>query len=284
MSQVLSEAEVLNQALPYIQRFRGQTFVIKYGGSVMRDPDLRTGVIRNVLLLQLVGIRPILVHGGGPEIDRWFQRLGLEKQVVGGLRRTDDEAMEIVEMALSGRANKALVSEMQRCGGKAIGLSGRDGGMLLAEPISEELGRVGRVTHVEPEILRLATEAGFIPVVGSVASDSEGEPLNVNADSAAAAIAAAVKASKLILLTDANGVLSDPSDPRSTLSQLGPSEAQGLIRSGKASAGMIPKLEAAIEALEQGVERVHLIHGGLANALLIEIFTDQGIGTMLLPR
>lgn len=275
------QAEVLNQALPYLQSFRGQTFVIKYGGSAMRSPEAQEGVLRNVMLLTLVGIRVILVHGGGPEIDRWLERLGFEKKTIGGLRVTDEETMEVVEMALAGRANKTLVAQIEAGGGKAVGLSGRDGSLLVGEPVSEELGRVGRVVQVNPGILETLTSANFIPVVCSVASDVAGGALNVNADVAAGAIAAAVGASKLVLLTDTNGVLTSKDDPHSTVSTLNVAEAREMIRTGKADRGMIPKLEAAIQALEDGVPSVHLINGGTPNALLIEVFTQAGIGTML---
>jgi acetylglutamate kinase len=276
-----AHAEILNQALPYIQAFRGQTFVVKYGGSAMKDPHLMEGVIRNVLLLDLVGIRCILVHGGGPEIDTWLGKLGLEKKTLNGLRVTDQATMDVVEMALAGRANKALVAEVQKAGGKAIGLSGRDADLLVADQISEELGRVGNVTKVNAEVLMVATSAGFIPVVCSVATDAKKQALNVNADSAAAAIASSVGASKLILLTDTNGVLSDKDDAHSTISQLTHAEARGMLDSGKADRGMIPKLEGALFALESGVDSVHMINGGVPNALLIEVFTHSGIGTMM---
>lgn len=275
------QAEVLNQALPYIQSFRGQTFVVKYGGSAMRDPSLLSGVIRNVLLLQLVGIRPILVHGGGPEIDKWLEKLGIEKRTLNGLRVTDEATMEVVEMALAGRANKALVSEIAKAGGKAVGLSGRDAHLLIAEQISEELGRVGKVNRVDPSILRSTSEAGVIPVVCTVANDEKGEPLNINADSAAATIAVALKATKLVLMTDTDGVLEDKDKPETRISNLSLPEAQAMLADGRADRGMIPKLEAAIYALEQGVDQVHMINGGTPNALLIEAFTDAGIGTMM---
>lgn len=275
------QGEILNQALPYFQKFRGQTFVIKYGGSAMRDPQAMRGVIRNVLLLQLVGIRPVLVHGGGPEIDRWVEKLGGQKTVVGGLRVTDEATMEVVEMALAGRANKALVSEFQLCDGKAIGLSGRDGGLFTGEPISEELGRVGRITDVDTEVVEVACSNGFVPVVCSVAADRQGQPLNVNADAAAASLAAALQASKLFLLTDTDGVYGDADDPTTLLSQITPDQAQEMMRTGKASRGMIPKLQAALQALQEGVPSVHLLNGGRPNALLIETFTVHGIGTMI---
>lgn len=273
-------AEVLNQALPYIQTFRGQTFVVKYGGSAMRNPAVVEAVIRNVLLLQLVGIRTILVHGGGPEIDALLGKLGIEKKTLNGLRVTDDATMEAVEMALL-RANKTLVAEIQRLGGRAIGLSGRDGDLLQAWPISEALGRVGNVAHVDPAVLRIAIENDLIPVVCSVATDKERHPLNVNADSAASAVAVAVHASKLILLTDTDGVLTDVNDPHSRISHLGKDEARRMIADGRASKGMIPKLEAAIDAVDGGVGAVHLINGATLNSLLIEVFADAGIGTMM---
>jgi acetylglutamate kinase len=274
-------ADVLNQSLPYIQEFRGQTFVVKYGGSAMRDPSLMEGVIRNVLLLQLIGVHPILVHGGGPEIDTWLNKLGLEKKTVGGLRVTDEATMDVVEMALAGRANKALVGAVQRLGGQAIGLSGRDADLLQAVAVSTELGRVGAVTKVNAHVLEVMTREGYIPIVCSVATDSDHRALNVNADTAAAAIASAVGASKLILLTDTNGVLSVKDDPHSTISSLTPAVADEMIRTGKADRGMIPKLEAALTALRHGVGRVHMINGATPNALLIEVFTDLGIGTMM---
>ncbi len=281
MSDAQLHGDILNQALPYIQSFRGQTFVVKYGGSAMRDASLMEGVIRNVLLLQLVGINVILVHGGGPEIDTWLGKLGIEKKTLGGLRVTDEATMDVVEMALAGRANKALVSELQHLGGKAVGLSGRDGNLLIGEAISEELGRVGKVTRVNAEILSTMTEAGYIPIVCSVATDSNYKPLNINADSAASAIAAELKAGKLILLTDTNGVLSDKDDAHSTLTHLSKNEAKSMIDSGRADRGMIPKLEAAMSAIEAGVGSVHMINGGTPNALLVEVFTDTGIGTMM---
>lgn len=254
--------------------------MIKYGGSAMKDAALMRGVIRNVLLLQLVGIRPILVHGGGPEIDVWLGKLGIEKQTLHGQRVTDSATMDVVEMALA-RANKQLVAEVQKAGGRAIGLSGRDGDLMIGEAISEELGRVGRVLQVHEQILSAITEKGAMPIVCTVATDVAHEPLNVNADVAASAIAAAVRAKKLILLTDTDGVLLDKDDASTRLSELTVSEAQAMIASGKADRGMIPKLEACISAIHEGVEEVHLINGGTPNALLIEVFTDAGIGTMV---
>lgn len=276
-----SRGDILNQALPYIQKFQRHTFVVKYGGSAMKNPELMSGVIRNILLLNLVGIQTVLVHGGGPEIDLWLNKLGIEKVTLNGLRVTDDATMEVVEMALAGRANKALVAEIQKAGGQAVGLSGRDGDIFVAEPISEELGRVGAITKVNTDLVLSVLEGGFVPVVCSVANDTEHQPLNINADTAAASLAAALGASKLILLTDTFGVLSDRNDHRSTLTHLSIEEAQTMVRTKRADGGMIPKLEAAISALESGVESVHLINGSQPNSLLLEVFTDAGVGTMI---
>jgi acetylglutamate kinase len=273
--------EILNQALPYLQQFQGQTFVVKYGGSAMRNPDLLNGVIRNILLLNLVGIQTVLVHGGGPEIDNWLEKLGIENVVVDGLRVTDDQTMEVVEMALAGRANKALVAEIQKAGGNAVGLSGRDGDLFMGEPLSDELGRVGKITQVNTGLVLSVLEGGFVPVVCSVANDAEHRPLNINADTAAAELASALGASKLILLTDTHGLLSDRNDIHSTITQISIADAEKLIASGRADGGMIPKISAAIHALQSGVETVHLINGSQPNALLLEVFTNEGVGTMV---
>ncbi len=249
----------------------------------MRSQAATEAVIRNVLLLSLVGIKVVLVHGGGPEIDTWLNKLGIEKQTHQGLRVTDDTTMEVVEMALAGRANKSLVGLVQSLGGKAVGLSGRDGDLLIANPISDQLGRVGEITKVNPEILAMSLDNGFIPVVCSVATDDKHQPLNTNADTAAAAIAAQVGASKLVLLSDTPGVLADRNDPTSTISKLTRSEALAMIAEKRADGGMIPKLQAGVDAVEDGVKSVHLIDGSSTNSLLIEVFTDQGSGTMIVP-
>ena len=273
--------EALAQALPYIQRFAGQTFAIKYGGAAMARPETMEAVLRNVLLLQHVGIRVVLIHGGGPEIDAWLARLGIERRFVDGLRVTDEATMDVVEMALAGRANKALVAEIARCGGRAVGLSGRDAGILTARPISAELGRTGEITAVDPSLLASLAAQGYVPVLCSVAGDDEGAALNVNADLAAAAVAGALGAAKLVVLSDTPGVLRDRNDPASRLSRLGGDEARALIADGTIAGGMIPKVESALRALELGVRRVHLIDAGTPNALLVELFTEAGIGTML---
>ena len=273
-------AETLNQALPYIQAFRGQTFVVKYGGAAMRDPSLLDGVLRNVLLLRLVGIDVVPVHGGVPVIDGLLARLGIEKKTVGGLRVTDDATMEAVEMALA-RANARLVAKLNAMGGRAMGASGRDGDLMRAAPLADALGRVGDVTSVDPAPLRAFTDAGFLPVVSCVASGPDHGPMNVNGDTAAAAIAVALGASKLVLLTDTDGVRADKDDPASRIAQLDEAEARAMLADGRADRGMIPKLSAALSALAGGVARVHMIDGGRPNAVLLEVFTDAGIGTMM---
>lgn len=277
----VQSGSILARALPYIQAFSGKTFVIKYGGSSLSSADAVESLVKNVLLLQNVGIHPILVHGGGPEIDLWLKKLGIEKKTKDGIRVTDPETMDVVEMVLSGRSNKSLVSLFSKFGGRAVGISGRDGGLFVAEPISEEYGRAGQIVGVESEILRVLLGAGFVPIVATISSDVAGNPLNVNADTAAAAIAASLGATKLILLTDTNGVLADREKRDSTIGQLTTTEAKAMITNGKAAQGMIPKLEAAITALEDGVKQVHLINARTPNALLLEIFTEEGFGTMI---
>lgn len=278
-----SAGHVLDQALPYIQQFRGKAFVVKYGGSAMERPEVVEGVLRNVLLLGLVGLRVVLVHGGGKEIDRWLLAMGIEKRTREGLRVTDDATMDVVEMALAGRANKALAAKATELGGRAVGLSGRDAGLLKAEPISPELGRAGRITAVHPALLADLTALGYLPIVCSVAEGADGRALNVNADAAAAAIAAELKAEKLVILSDTPGVLNDVNDKSSILPTMQPQDVRDTLDSGRASGGMGPKLQAALDALGGGVSAVHILDAGEPNALLIELFTRDGSGTMIAP-
>lgn len=277
-------AAVLAEALPYIRQYHGRTIVIKYGGNAMVDEALKTSVLRDVVLLHYVGIRPILVHGGGPEVSEVMERLGKKPVFVEGLRITDAETVDIVEMVLSGKTNKNIVSIINRAGGKAVGLSGKDGNLIIAKKIYRQgidLGYVGEVTLVNPEIIHLLTNAGYIPVISSVGVSREGETLNINADLVAGELAAALSAAKLVLLTDVEGVLADVSDPSTLISTLTLNEAQAMIAEGRVDKGMIPKLQACLTAVSRGVERAHIIDGRKPNALLIEIFTDQGIGTMV---
>ena len=283
MAYTPEQAEILVQALPYIQRYFGKTIVIKYGGNAMVDDELRRSVTRDVVLLQFVGMRPLLVHGGGPEISEVMKRLGKEPTFVRGLRVTDAETMEIVEMVLAGKTNKGIVSLINRHGGRAVGLSGKDANLFVAEKARGEvdLGFVGKVTKINPEILNALMADGYIPVISSVAIGAEGESYNINADHIAGELAAAIGAEKLILLTDVRGIYDDIKDESTLRSTLTVADAQGMIDSGKVESGMIPKVEAAITAVRGGVERAHVIDGTTKYSLLMEIFTDTGIGTMI---
>jgi acetylglutamate kinase len=280
-------AEILVQALPYIQNFMGKTVVVKYGGNAMINRELKAAVIQDIVLMSCVGIRTVLVHGGGPEIESLLKRLGKESRFVGGLRYTDQETMEIVQMVLAGKVNKDIVSLVQQEGGKALGLCGIDGGLLQGRRLrleGEDLGLVGDISSVNTAVLTDALDRGYVPVVSTVAlgiEDAKGEALNVNADTAAAQIAAALGAEKLVLMTDVRGILRDVQDPDSLIKELRRSELDNLIRQGIVSKGMIPKVDCCRLALEGGVKKAHIIDGRLPHAILIELFTDEGIGTMI---
>ncbi|OYT71638.1 MAG: acetylglutamate kinase [Armatimonadetes bacterium JP3_11] len=277
------QAEVLIQALPYIQRWSGATFVIKYGGAAMGENGLAAQVMQDIVLMHCVGIRPVIVHGGGPEISELMKRLGKQPQFVNGLRVTDAETMELVEMALTGKTNPRLVALIQQQGGRAVGISGKDGGLIRARKIESEvdLGFVGEVASIQPSVLHAILEAGYIPVVSPIGMGADGATYNLNADFAAGALAGALEASKFILMTDVPGVLSDPDDPNSLISELTREQARRMLENGRVSGGMIPKLQACLSALESGCPRAHIIDGRVPHALLIEVFTDEGIGTMI---
>lgn len=286
MQEAIHQANVLIQALPYMQRYSGKCFVIKYGGAAMVDERLKAQVMQDIVLLRTVGIKPVLVHGGGKEVSEVMTRMGLKPRFVGGLRVTDAETMDIVEMVLAGTTNKGIVSLIHRAGGKAVGLSGKDGNLLVAKrltPEGKDIGYVGEVTQVNPEVITVLSEAGYIPVISSVAIGEDGQSYNINADHAAGAIASALKAEKLIVLTDVPGVLANLNDPTSLISEMSIAEAEELLRSGKAESGMAPKLEACLTALRGGVQRAHIIDGRQPHAILIEVFTDRGVGTMVKP-
>jgi len=279
-----SRVELLVHALPYIQRYQGKTIVVKYGGNAMINGVLKAAVIQDVILMACVGIRTVLVHGGGPEIDDMLKKVGKESRFIDGLRYTDGETMEVVQMVLCGKVNKDITALIQRAGGKAIGLCGIDGAMLKAVRKSDELGLVGEVEEVDTSILNSSLEAGFIPVVSSVAYGlgiDNGKPLNINADIAAARIAAALSAEKLVLMTDVQGILRNVDDPDSLIKTAARSELDHLKKNGTISKGMIPKVDCCAFALDNGVKKASIIDGRLAHALLIEMFTDEGIGTML---
>lgn len=296
LDQGMDKARVLIEALPYIQKFAGKTVVIKYGGHAMLEQELKEDVMLDVLLLHSVGIRPVVVHGGGPEINAMLKKVGKESQFIRGLRVTDAETMEIAAMVLVGKLNTEIVSSLNRFGGKAVGLTGKDAQLLQAvkkpmqvqnpQGVLEEvdLGFVGEIDQVNPGIVRTLLEQGYIPVISPVAGGEDGETYNVNADTAAGEVAKALKADKFLLLTDVPGVLKDVHDPDSLISVIKQEEIAELTESGVISGGMIPKVECAQEALQGGVGSVHILDGRIPHAILLELFTDGGIGTMFVPE
>ena len=275
-------ATVLIQALPYIRNFAGETIVIKYGGNAMVDETLKHAVMSDLVLMQLVGINVVLVHGGGPEISDMLSRIGKESRFVGGLRHTDKETVEIVQQVLAGKVNKDLVQLIEVVGGKAIGLCGLDGAMMKAEQMlsSVDLGFVGEIREVNTDIIRHCADGGYIPIIATIASGYHGEVYNINADTAAARIAAELGAKKLILLTDIRGLLRDKEDASSIIPVVNVSEVGKLKKEGIISGGMIPKVECCVDAVRRGVGRAHIIDGRIPHSILIEMFTDEGIGTM----
>ncbi len=281
MKELIDKAAVLVEALPYIRRFAGKTLVIKYGGSAMTEAELRASFAVDVVLLEAIGLRPVIVHGGGPQIGQALRRLGVEPRFVDGLRVTDDQTMEVVEMVLGGTVNREIVSLIQRGGGDAIGLTGSDGGMLQVTRRLEadrDLGRVGRVEAVNPAAIAAVVESGYVPVIAPIGVDADGVTHNVNADEAAGAIARALAAEKLMLLTDVAGV----KDAGGRLiGQLSCAEARKLIQEGTIREGMIPKVECCAAAVEGGVARAHIVDGRVLHAVLLEIFTDGGVGTLI---
>lgn len=286
MDEELKKAQVLVEALPYIQRFNRKIIVVKYGGSAMVDEELKRKVIQDVVLLKLVGFKPIIVHGGGKEISKWVSKSGMEPRFVNGLRVTDEPTMEIAEMVLN-RVNKSLVSLIEELGVKACGISGKDGGMLKVEKKfseGEDIGYVGEVTDVDATIIHALLKDDFLPVVCPIGYDSEFHSYNINADDAACAIARAVSAEKLAFLTDIEGVYKDYNDKSTLISELTTSEAKELLRGGTIGGGMLPKLNNCIDAIENGVSRVHILDGRIPHCLLLEIFTNKGIGTAILSE
>ncbi|MDR0468548.1 MAG: acetylglutamate kinase [Peptococcaceae bacterium] len=277
----LEKAGILTEALPYIQAFYGKVVVVKYGGNAMIDRELEEMVLKDVILMKLIGMKPVLVHGGGPMIDHWLEKLQIRAEFIDGLRVTDPATMEVVEMVLAGKVNKEIVSRMHKLGGKAVGLCGKDGGMIRARRRTKphDLGLVGEITDVDTSLVLTLIEQGFIPVVTSVASGEDGESLNINADTVASALGGALRAHKLVLLTDVEGIFLGDGDERKLASQLFAKDIPELIRQGALTGGMIPKAEGCKEAVDRGVENVHIIDGRKPHALLLEVFTDEGIGT-----
>jgi acetylglutamate kinase len=278
--------QVLAEALPYIQRFVGKIIVIKYGGAAMTQPEFRTEVLRDIVFLASLGIKPVVVHGGGPEINHWLDRLEIPTKFVSGLRVTDSSTMEVVEMVLAGRVNKQLVELINLNGGHGVGLCGHDGPILRARPYvstqaQPDIGFVGDIAKVDPRLLLSLLKEGYIPVLATVASDEMGQTYNINADTVAGEVAAALQAEKLILLTDTPGLLRSKDDPDSLIARADLQSARELIEDGIVSGGMIPKLQCCIRAIAQGVKAAHILDGRLPHSLLLEICTDSGIGTMI---
>lgn len=279
------KAQVLIKALPYIQKYNNKTIVVKYGGNAMINEQLKDAVISDIVLLSLVGINVVLVHGGGPEITDMMTKIGKQSKFINGLRYTDEETIDIVQMVLCGKVNKDLVTLLQRKGGKALGLCGIDGGMLLAQKLTEngvDYGFVGEVTEVDTTPISVALKNGYIPVVATLATDENGQVYNINADTAAARIATTLGAEKLILLTDIKGLLRDKNDEDTIIPVVKVSEVPSLIRQNIISGGMIPKIDCCVEAIRRGVNRAHIIDGRTPHSILIEMLSDEGIGTMFL--
>lgn len=289
----LEKAGILVEALPYIKKFYGKTVVIKYGGHAMQNEEIKKAVLQDVILMKFVGMNPVIVHGGGPEITNMLKRLNIESDFVSGLRVTDAATMEIVEMVLVGKVNKDIVAGINRIGGKAVGLCGKDGNLIQARKklekmvdeqgreVTVDLGFVGEVERINPQIIHTVIAQDYIPVIAPIGVGSQGESYNINADYVAGEIAAALKADKFVLLTDVEGIFADYEDKDSLISSLNIKDVPALIEKGVISGGMIPKVQCCVKALNQGVEKAHIIDGRLPHSILLEIFTDEGIGTMV---
>jgi len=289
--RLLEKASTLIEALPYIKQFYGQTIVIKYGGAAMVNDDLKNATMEDIVMMRYCGIRPVVVHGGGPDITSMMNRLGLEPRFVNGQRYTDEATMDVVEMVLTGKINSEIVTDIQKHGGNAVGLSGKDSWIVKAEKFTghqsdtkpaDDLGFVGDIERVNPSLIDALINQGFIPVISPVGMDQKGQSYNINADLVAGEIAGALCAKKLLLLTDSPGILSDPKDPGSLINTLEMDQIDQLIRDGVIKGGMIPKVEACMRAIEEGVKKTHIIDGRVPHALILEIFTDEGIGTEII--
>jgi len=274
-------AQVLTQALPYIQRFAGATIVVKFGGNAMTDPELFSTFAGDIVLMHSVGFRPVVVHGGGPQIKEHLARVGKETDFVNGLRVTDAETLDIVRMVLVGKVNRDIVGAINTTGGKGVGVSGEDGRMITASQRDPALGYVGDIASVDPSVVHSMLGEGMIPVVSTIGADQHGQAYNINADTGAGELAAALQASKLIMLTDVEGLRSDPDDPESLVRRLTASELRAMTGTPAIAGGMIPKIDACLTALDAGVDRAHMLNGTIPHVLLLELFTDEGIGTMI---
>ena len=277
----LQRAEVLTQALPHIKRYNGKIVVVKYGGNAMVDEEIKQQVMEDIVLLWLIGVKIVLVHGGGPEISDIMQKLGKKPQFVDGLRVTDKETVDIVQMVLAGKVNKSLVNLLEMNGGKAMGISGMDGGLIEAEPKDARLGFVGSITKINIDPVMDLLEKNYIPVISTVGCDKEGNTYNINGDTAAAFIAGALNAERLIMMTDIAGILMDKDDPKTLISEITVKEAQKLFDDGVISGGMIPKVQCCIDAIDEGVENVIIMDGRVPHSILMELLTDEGAGTMV---
>jgi acetylglutamate kinase len=289
MEKYIKKAYILIEALPYIRQFYGKTFVIKYGGSIMENEEIKRAIIEDITLLKYVGVNPVIVHGGGPAINRTLNLLKKESKFINGLRVTDKETMEVVEMVLAARINKEIVGLINQMRGKAVGICGKDGDLIRARKKTfpdnaADLGYVGEVEEINPEIVGKLIDDGYIPVIAPVGSDSNGESYNINADTVAGKIAIALKAEKLIFLTDVDGIRYNPEDEKTRVSSLTITQINEWIRADKIRGGMLPKVESCMEAVSHGVERTHILNGLIPHTLLLEIFTDHGIGTMILKE
>ncbi len=287
MEKIIEKAEILVESLPYIKKFLGKTFVIKFGGSILTNNKIKNTLMEDILLLKYVGVNPVIVHGGGPVINKTLNLLGKESKFVNGLRVTDKETMDIVEMVLGGSVNKQVVSEINKMGAEAVGICGKDGGLIKAKKFisnnsSLDMGYVGEVEEIHPQIIKRLIDGGYIPVVAPIGSNDKGDSLNINADTVAGKLAIALKAEKFIFLTDVNGIQAVRDQKESRISSLTVQEVEEWIAKKKIDGGMLPKVRACMEAVKSGVTTTHILNGFLAHTLLLEIFTDQGIGTMIL--
>lgn len=284
MQEYIDKAKILIEALPFIKRFYDKTVVIKYGGSALINPKIKETLIKDIALMKLVGMHPVIVHGGGPDINSFLNKMHIESKFINGLRVTDKDTMEIVEMVLAGKLNKSIVTDIESQGVKAVGISGKDGGILMAKKIEKngvDYGCVGDIDTVDPSLIQSLICNDFIPVIAPIAKDLEGNTYNINADYAAVAIAGALKAEKLVFLTDVEGVLKDVNDSDSIMSFIQADKVHDLIEDGTISGGMIPKVECCMAAVEKGVNNVHILDGRVEHCLILEIFTPEGIGTMI---
>ena len=277
----IERAKIICEALPYIHQYSGKTIVIKYGGNAMNDDEITTTILQDIAALKIVGVNPILVHGGGPEINKMLSRLGIKPQFANGLRVTDEETMEVAQMILCGKINKNIAGTLNTLGVKAIGLCGKDSQLIKAEKLDDKLGYVGKITEINAKLLEVLAKDEFIPVIASVATDDNGNSYNVNADIAAAAIGAAMHAEKLLFLSDIDGIMANKDDKETLIDRISVDGLRKMIESGAISGGMVPKANSCIDAIERGINSVLVLNGTLPHSILLELFTDDGVGTMI---